>query len=175
MDESEKLSFFTASLTTLMESLCSCTATGYLGNTTMICDKSNTDEIIVLGQIVGTLTVASHQMVQQLQNYILNQQQSLAYQGQALTYIQRCSVAINTPGDTSCNSLSEPLTTMEQVVAATEASATQLPFAIIGGAAGGGLLLIIFVIVVIVIAVAIFRKIRRGKGYNMGTRDALEM
>ena len=60
-------------------------------------------------------------------------------------------------------------------MAATEASATQLPFAIIGGAAGGGLLLIIFLIVVIVIAVAIFRKIRRGKGYNMGTRDALEM
>ena len=140
----------------------------------MICDKTTTDEVIVQGQVVGTPTVSSDQMVVQLQDFIINQPQSLVYQGQTLSYIQRCSVAINTLGETSCNSASEPSTTTEQDMA-TPAEVTQLPFAIIGGAAGGGVLLIIFLIVVIVIAVAIFRKIRRGKGYNMETRDALEM
>ena len=140
----------------------------------MICDKTTTDEIIVQGQVVGTPIVSSDQMIKQLQDFVLNQPQSLVYQGQTLTYIQRCSVAISTLGETSCNSASEPSTTTEQDMAAP-AMATQLPFAIIGGAAGGGVLLIIFVIVVIVIAVAIFGKIRRGKGYNMETRDTLEM
>ena len=175
MDRNEKISFFTDSMTTLMESLCSCTATGYLGNIAMICDGSTTDEIVVQGQMVGTPTVSSNQMVDQLQNFILNQPQSLVYQGQALTYVQRCSVAVNTPGEASCNSASEPSTTNGQDMATPEASVTQLPFAIIGGAAGGGVLLIIFMIVVIVVATAICRKTRRGKGYNMKTRDAVEM
>ena len=141
----------------------------------MICDGSTTDEIVVQGQMVGTPTVSSNQMVDQLQNFILNQPQSLVYQGQALTYVQRCSVAVNTPGEASCNSASEPSTTNGQDMATPEASVTQLPFAIIGGAAGGGVLLIIFTIVVIVVATAICRKTRRGKGYNMKTRDAVEM
>jgi hypothetical protein len=175
MDTNEKLSFFIDSMTTLMESLCSCTATGYLGKISMTCDKTTTDEIVVQGQAIGTPTVSSDQMVEQLQNFILHEPQSLAYQGQALTYVQRCSVAISTLGEPSCNSASEPSTTMEQDVAATSASATQLPFAIIGGAAGGGVLLIIFIIVVFVVAMAVCRKNRRGKGYNMETRDAVEM
>ncbi len=175
MDMNEKLSYFTASMTTLMESLCSCTATGYLGNIAMTCDKTTIDEIVIQGQIVGTPTVSSDRMVEQLQNFILTEPQSLAYQGQALTYVQRCSVAINTLGETSCNSVSKSSTTTEQDMATPAASETQLPFAIIGGAAGGGVLLIIFVVVVIVVAMAICRKNRRGKGYNMETRDAVEM
>ena len=141
----------------------------------MICDRSTTDKIVIQEQIVGTPTVSSDQMVDQLQNFILNQPQSLAYQGQALTYIQRCFVAVNTPGEATCNSASEPSTTTEQDIAATGASVTQLPFAIIGGAAGGGVLLIIFMVIVILVATAICRKTRRGKGYNMETRDAVEM
>ncbi len=172
MDMNEKLGFFTVSLTTLTESLCSCTATGYLGNIAMTCDKTTIDEIIVQGQIVGTPTVSSDRMVEQLQNFILTEPQSLVYQGQALTYVQRCSVAINTLGETSCTSVSEPSTTTEQDMATPAASETQLPIAIIGGAAGGGVL---FVIIVIVVAMVIFRKIRRGKGYNMRTGDAVEM
>ena len=176
LDVSGKLSFFTTSLTTLMESLCSCTATGYLGNIAMICDKTTTNEVIIQGQIVGTPTVSSDRMVEQLQEFILNQPQPIAYQGQALTYVERCSVAINTLGDSTCSSGSEPLprgTTEQDTFVVDEA--TQLPFAIIAGAAVGGALLIIIVIVVFVIAVAIFRKIRRGKGYNVKTRDAVEM
>jgi hypothetical protein len=172
MDINDKLGFFTASLTTLMESLCSCTVTGYLGNIAMTCDKTTIDEIIVQGQVVGTPTVSSDRMVEQLQNFILNEPQSLVYQGQALTYVQRCSVEINTLGETSCNSASEQSITTEKDVAATATSETQLPIAIIGGAAGGGVL---FVIIVIVVAMVIFRKIRRGKGYNMKTGGALEM
>ena len=177
MDKNEKISFFTDSMTTLMESLCSCTATEYLGNIAMICDRSTTNEIVIQGQIVGTPTVSSDQMVDQLQNFILNQPQpqSLVYQGQALTYVQRCSVEVNTPGEASCNSASESSTTNGQDMATPAASATQLPFAIIGGAAGGGVLLIIFMIIVIVVATVICRKTRRGKGYNMKTRDAVEM
>ena len=175
MDKNDKLSFFTDSMTTLMESLCSCTATGYLGNIAMICDRLTTNEIVIQGQIVGTPTISSDQMVDQLQNFILNQPQSLAYQGQALIYVQRCSVAVNTPGEATCNSASEPSTTTERDIAATGASVTQLPFAIIGGAAGGGVLLIIFMVVVILVAMAICRKTRRGKGYNMETRDTVEM
>ena len=140
----------------------------------MICDKTTTNEIIVQGQIVGTPTVSNDQIIEQLQYFIINQPQSLVYQGQTLTYVQKCSVAINTLGETSCNSASEPSSTTEQDMAAP-AEVTQLPFAIIGGAAGGGVLLIIFVAVIIVIAVTIFRKIRRGKRYNMGTRDTIEM
>ncbi len=173
MDINEKLGFFTASMTTLIESLCSCTAIGYLGNIAMICDKTTTDEIIVQGQIVGTPSISSDQIVEQLQNFILNQPQPLVYQGQTLIYVQRCSVAINTLGETSCDSTSEPSTTTEQEVATTVA--TQLPFAIIGGAAGGGMLLIIFMIVVVVVAMVIFRKIYRGKEWNMRTRETLEM
>ena len=168
MDRNEKVSFFTTSLTSLMESLCSCTATGYLGKIAMICDRSSINEIIVQGQVVGTPTVSSNQMVNQLQDFVLNQPQSLVYQGQALTYVQGCSVAINTLGDTSCNSASESLTTSEQDMA-TPALVAQLPFAIIGGAAGGGVLLIVVVIVVIALSVVMCKKIRRGKGYNMGT------
>ena len=174
MDRNEKLSFFTASLTSLMESLCSCTATGYLGKIAMICEKTSISEITIQGQVVGTPTVSSDQMVNQLQDFILNQPQSLVYQGQTLTYVQRCSVAINTLGETSCNSALEPSATTEQDMA-TPALVAQLPFAIIGGAAGGGVLLIVVVIVVIALAVAMFKKVRRGKGYSMGARPAIEM
>ena len=138
----------------------------------MICDRSTINEVIVQGQIVGTPTVSSDQLVDQLQSFILNQPESLVYQGQALTYVQRCSVAVSTPGEASCNSASEPSTTNGQDMATPEASATQLPIAIIGGAAGGGVLLII---IVIVIAMVIFRKTRRRKGYNIETRNTVEM
>ena len=159
-------------MTTLLESLCSCIATGYLGNIAMICDRSTINEVIVQGQIVGTPTVSSDELVDQLQSFILNQPQPLVYQGQALTYVQRCSVAVSTPGEASCNSASEPSTTNGQDMATPEASGTQLPFAIIGGAAGGGVLLII---IVIVVAMVIFMKTRRRKGYNIETRNTVEM
>ena len=139
----------------------------------MICDIS-TNEITVQGRVVGTPSVSSVQIVDQLQNFILNQPPSLVYQEQTLMYVQRCSVALNTLGETSCVPMLEPSTTQPMDMA-TPVIATQAPYVVIGGAAGGGILLIVVVIVVIVIAVMMFRKIRGGKGYSMGANGKLEM
>ena len=67
----------------------------------------------------------------------------------------------------------EPSTTQPMDMA-TPVTAAQLPYAIIGGAAGG-VVLIVVVIVVITLAVVMFRKIRRRKGYSIRTNGTLEM
>ena len=139
----------------------------------MICDDTTTNEIVIQGRVVGTPTVSSDQMVEQLQSFIQNQPPSLVYQRETLMYVQRCSVALNTLGETGCVSMLEPSTTQPMDMA-TPVLTVQLPYAIIGGAAGGGVLLIIVLIVVIVIAVIMFRKIRRGKRYSTGTKGTFE-
>ena len=87
-----------------------------------------------------------------------------------------CTVAIDTPGVTSCVAVFELPTispTLQDV--ANPDLTTQLPYAVIGGAAGGVVLMIIVVIVVIVLAVVTLRKTRRGKGYGMENRETIEM
>ena len=144
----------------------------------MICDNTFTNEIIIHGRVVGTPSVSSVQMVNQLQNFILNQPSSLVYQGQILMYVKRCSVTINSLEENTCVSAvdQDSSTTHGQPVdMATPVLIAQLPYPIIGGAAGGGLLLIIVMIVVIVITVMLFKKIRRGKEYSMGGKSIHEM
>ena len=172
-NENVKLRYFTSLMTSLMDGLCSCRTAGYLGDTLMVCDKAYHDEVVIQGRIVGTPTVSNNQMINQLQSFVMNVPSPIVYQGQTLTYIQRCSVEITLLGEASCNSLSEQSTT-QPVEINTRSTSIELSYKLIGGVAGGVALLII-IVVVTVIAVVIFKKIRRGKSYNKGTKDTLEM
>ena len=140
----------------------------------MVCDKMNPNEFIIQGRAVGTPTVSSAQMVDQLQSFVLDQPPSIVYQGEVFTHVQRCSVELAALGETNCVSVSEQSTTT-QLDTLTEGLAVQLPYALIGGVAGGVVLLIVIVITVILMAVVIWKKIGRGKSYSVETRNAVEM
>ena len=167
IDSADKAEHFEELFTELIDSLCSCTTTGYVGNMMMTCDDTYTDEVVIQGRIVSTPTISSTQMTNLLQDYILEQPASVVYQEQALTYSQRCSVSLANLGDTTCDPiLAVPTTVSMETDKATNIPPIVLPYALIGGAAGGGVALIIVVISVIAIATVIFKKIRRNKKAN---------
>ena len=152
-----------------MDNLCSCTTTGYLGNVLLVCDKMNPNEFIVQGRAVGTPTVSSAQLIDQLQSFVLDQPPSIVYQEEAFTHVQRCSVELAALGETNCVHISEQSTTT-QLDTLTEGPAVQVPYALIGGVAGGVVLLIV---IVIIVAVVIWKKIGRGKSYRVEARNAV--
>ena len=165
-------------MSSLTESLCDCTTAGYLGETTIICDTSFPNEFAIQGRIVGTPTVPSNQIIEQLQNFVSGEPSSIVYQGQTFSYVQRCSVELTTLGRSSCTSVEQSTTIFipSEKTSSTQTSdmVTNIPYELVGGVAGGVVLLII-IVSVIVIAVLIFKKLGRGRGYGIESKNAVEM
>ena len=164
VDRLDKIEYFTTSLTALIDGLCSCMTTGYVGEVNSTCDDVSPNEVIIQGRIVSTPTASSTQMIDLLQSYILDQPPSIAYRNQTLAYSQRCSVILSNFGEVSCDPVVDVATTVPSSEdTATDSPSAELPYVLIGGVAGGVVALIVL-LAVIVMAVIMFRKVRRGKG-----------
>lgn len=177
-DTNEKLEYFSSTITRLMESLCGCATAGYVGDFLTICTDTSPDEIVIQGRAVGMPTVSSAQMVDQLQNFVLDQPAPIVYQGQTLAIVQTCSVTqVTQLGESTCPSEMETETMYTETLdTATKDSTVE---ALIGGVSGGVLLLVVIALVALVTTFVILRKIRGGKFYKFyneeNTKAPLEM
>ena len=160
-----------------MESLCGCATAGYIGDFLTVCTDTSPDEIVIQGRAVGTPTVSSAQMVDQLQNFVLDQPAPIVYQGQTLAIVQTCSVTqVTQLGESTCPSAMETETMYTETLATATYTKDSTVAALIGGVSGGVLLLVVIALVALVTTFVVLRKVRGEKFYNEeNTKAPLEM